>query len=314
MSEIKRGDVYYLRQDWSYGHEIAVGRPCVIVSSDFGNESETPITQVLMMTTTPRANSVTVEVHSTKKLSWVLCNQINSVDRTRLGDFMCHLTDEEMDQIDNTLAYTLGLELRDDSDNIHYEEEIRNLENEIRELEYQLEAKETTDLNLSLKVERDLYKKLYETALDKLVGKMMVPVVEPAPVPEEKVDLNNCDLKDLLRMGMSSSVARMVIAARPFKKIEELQQVPGVTRVAYELFRTRITVGEIPVVAVEGKVNVNTDSWQDIVLKWSISPGTAKEIVAYRNKNGRYNCPEDLLNLSRFGNGSLRKYRDVMEF
>ena len=71
MSEIKRGDVYYLRQDWSFGHEISVGRPCVIVSSDFGNESETPITQVLMMTTTPRTNSVTVGVHSTKKPSWV---------------------------------------------------------------------------------------------------------------------------------------------------------------------------------------------------------------------------------------------------
>ena len=59
---------------------------------------------------------------------------------------------------------------------------------------------------------------------------------------------------------------------------------------------------------------MNTAGWEEISERLGLSAQTAKCIVWYREKNGDFTCPEDLLNVARFGNGSLKKCRDKLEF
>lgn len=50
-----------------------------------------------------------VRIESVGRRSTALCEQITSVDVTRLGDYKGHLTDEEMEQVDLALMQSLGI-------------------------------------------------------------------------------------------------------------------------------------------------------------------------------------------------------------
>lgn len=148
----KRGEVYYIRYDYSVGSEMSVGRPAIVVSNDEGNETSTTY-NVLFTTTTPKSLSVCAELNSTKKKSWALCNQIHTVDIMRFGDKMCTLTAAEMSRVDEAMALALGLKLGGSDD----DEEVRELEEAL------LKAMDTAH---EYEVEAYYYKKLYEKALN----------------------------------------------------------------------------------------------------------------------------------------------------
>jgi DNA uptake protein ComE-like DNA-binding protein len=46
--------------------------------------------------------------------------------------------------------------------------------------------------------------------------------------PGEPVDLNSATLEDLVRTGLRESLADEVIKRRPFRSIEQLDDVPGI--------------------------------------------------------------------------------------
>jgi competence protein ComEA len=46
--------------------------------------------------------------------------------------------------------------------------------------------------------------------------------------PEEPVDLNSASLEELVRTGLRESLADEVIKRRPFRSIEQLDDVPGI--------------------------------------------------------------------------------------
>ena len=109
---MKRGEVYFLRYDHSVGVEMAVGRPVVIVSAD---ESRIGVANVVYMTTSPREHNhsvqLTSKINGQPRLrdSWVICNQIHTIDKSRLENPQYTVSDEEMAQIDNELKRVLGL-------------------------------------------------------------------------------------------------------------------------------------------------------------------------------------------------------------
>lgn len=114
MSErtINRGEVYYItsRPD-TVGSEQKSGRPAVIVSNNDGND-HAPIVTVCYLTLqekTPLPTHVLIErgqcVNST-----ILCEQVTTVSKDRLGDYMCYLPDDIMDKVDDALIVALGLD------------------------------------------------------------------------------------------------------------------------------------------------------------------------------------------------------------
>lgn len=109
---MKRGEVYFLRYDHSVGVEMGIGRPVVIISSD---ENRTGVVNVLYMTTSPREHfysvQLTSDINGQPRLrdSWVICNQIHTIDKSRLENPQYTVSDEEMAKIDKELVSVLGL-------------------------------------------------------------------------------------------------------------------------------------------------------------------------------------------------------------
>ena len=119
MPEFKRGEIYYVAPSYSEtGSEMWSGRPAVIVSNDQNNRFSSTV-EVCYMTTRPKSDLPThVVVHATGKQSTVLCEQISSVDKSRLGDGGSVCSAKEMALIDEALRISLGLPAFEQADSV----------------------------------------------------------------------------------------------------------------------------------------------------------------------------------------------------
>lgn len=58
------------------------------------------------------------------------------------------------------------------------------------------------------------------------------------------------------------------------------------------------------------KVNINTASLEELQTLTGIGESKAKSIIEYREENGNYNSPEDILNVSGIGESLYEKIKD----
>lgn len=152
---LKRGEVYYVfKQDVSaVGSEQDAGRPAVIVSNNVGNVHSS-IVEVVFLTTKPKTDLPThVSLRSTPKASIALCEQIMTLDTCKLGDYMCTLSNAEMSQIDIALAISLGLQ---------------NAQPKTPSNTASSTPVPSTEFQ-TIRIERDMYKKLYNDLIEKLL-------------------------------------------------------------------------------------------------------------------------------------------------
>ena len=106
---INRGDVFYVNRSETIGSEQRSGRPAIIVSNPECNE-HSPVVEVVYLTCQYKKPMPThVRIESIGRRSTALCEQITSVDVSRLGDYKGHLTDGEMEQVDMALMKSLGI-------------------------------------------------------------------------------------------------------------------------------------------------------------------------------------------------------------
>ena len=106
---MRRGDIYYIQRRDTVGCEIAKARPAVIVSSDNLNTHWTTVT-VVYLTTAPRQEfSTHVQINSTGRPSTALCENIDNVDKSLVGNYCGRCTSTEMEAIDAALLCSLGL-------------------------------------------------------------------------------------------------------------------------------------------------------------------------------------------------------------
>jgi competence protein ComEA len=66
--------------------------------------------------------------------------------------------------------------------------------------------------------------------------------------------------------------------------------------------------------AVEGKLNINTATAEQIDLLPGMSPKKAAAVVEYRTKNGKFKTPEDLMKVPGIKQKKLDKIRDYIVF
>lgn len=108
---IERGEIYYIYPSGvETGCEQVAGRPAIIVSNNRCNEYSSVIEAVFLTTKEKTQLSTHVRITSSMKPSIALCEQINSISKTRLGDLMGKCSDEEMQLIDKALCESLGIE------------------------------------------------------------------------------------------------------------------------------------------------------------------------------------------------------------
>lgn len=103
--DIKRGDIWYIDYEKSNGSEQHGLRPAIIVSNDIGN-NHSPVVEVVWLTT---ANKKPLPTHVKIGYSTALCEQIHTVDKTRLVDFKRVCTEKEMMLINRAMMISLGI-------------------------------------------------------------------------------------------------------------------------------------------------------------------------------------------------------------
>lgn len=148
--EIYRGDIFYITQGSYVGSEQKSGRPGIIVSNDLANKHSPNVEVVFLTSQEKKALPTHVEVIA-RVPSTALCENIQTVSKERLSDFIRSCTTSEMKAIDKALLHSLGIEAPAAVGGGGTQE---------------IEVLKTVS---EAEVERNLYKALYEQLLDKVM-------------------------------------------------------------------------------------------------------------------------------------------------
>ena len=345
----ERGEMYDVLIGSDLPGELTSHRPGIIVSADIGNRSSPTV--VLILTTTTTTTNRRIGVNHLFTINGIdncaLANQFMVVNKNRLKRFYGKLSDSDMREIDKCIEKALDLGHIDDAPVKEKEKEIAvlNLKMEeerkkIAELNAKIAAHE--DECTSLKVEIEMWKRLYEKALDqvcsmKLSGDVArrtegkIPVVTMSPKVEEPekeksslVDINSASFGELKSCGFTDSVILQIIQKRPHEKVEDLQNLNGLTSMGYQILSKKVCC-VVPQKEVERvvlpkeqpsakKVNVNEmGSAQQLKNLTGMSLRCAGALVAHRKKNGDFKSLEELTSVDGFGKTAMNRYGHLLE-
>ena len=108
---MKRGEIYFISSNFKEeGSEQRADRPAVIVSNDKNNE-HSEVVEIVYMTTRPKTDLPThVFTRSALSPSTILCEQIHSISKHRVGTLIGKLTEGELQALNNALMISLDLD------------------------------------------------------------------------------------------------------------------------------------------------------------------------------------------------------------
>lgn len=167
MSEIKRGEIYYVESYYSVGSEQRAGRPAIIVSNNRNNECSSTV-EVVYMTTQPKHDMPThVTVHSTGRESIALCEQVHTVDVQRIGNYCGTCTEQEMQSIDIALLVSLGLDLSAGTAEKVVEVPVEVVKEVVKEVPLPVDESKYTAVKAQLEIVQAMYADLLKRAIGK---------------------------------------------------------------------------------------------------------------------------------------------------
>lgn len=109
---IRRGDVYYADLSPVVGSEQGGVRPVVVVQNDKGNRySKTIIVAPISkkMSKPPIPTHVIFSDDSLSYVSMILCEQLRTIDKKRLGQWICTLDDKTLEKINQAIRVSLSI-------------------------------------------------------------------------------------------------------------------------------------------------------------------------------------------------------------
>lgn len=116
--EIQRGDIYHAERNPILGSEQRGYRPVLIIQNNLGNQ-HSPTVIVAAITSRPKTKLPThVPIYGIKGLekdSFVLLEQIRTLDKGRLDDYVGRLNREQMEKVDKALRTSTGIKRLDKS-------------------------------------------------------------------------------------------------------------------------------------------------------------------------------------------------------
>jgi mRNA interferase MazF len=111
----RRGEIYFAQLDTVLGSEQGGRRPVLVIQNDVNNEFS-PVTIIASITSAParRANPVDVLIEQPgtsglRPLSRILLNQLKTVDKRRLEEYVGQLSAADMKRVDRALSISIGL-------------------------------------------------------------------------------------------------------------------------------------------------------------------------------------------------------------
>ena len=115
---IKRGDIYYADLNPVIGSEQGGKRPVLIISNDVGNKhSPTVIVAAITSRVHTKAklptHTAVKDLEGLSKDSIILLEQIRTIDKKRLQEYVGTLDSEHIRTADKALSVSLGLDKKD---------------------------------------------------------------------------------------------------------------------------------------------------------------------------------------------------------
>lgn len=164
MNEVKRGDIYYIVNNFQEeGSEQRAGRPAVVVSNDKGNQHSNVI-EVVYLTTQPKTDLPThIDIKSANRPSIALCEQISSVSKDRLGNYIGTCTKYELEMLNAGMMISLGIDIPIQKVIVQPQEK---KEEPIKAMPQEKPSEEL----IKAIAERDMFERLYREMLEKLIG------------------------------------------------------------------------------------------------------------------------------------------------
>lgn len=163
---MKRGEIYFISSTYKEeGSEQRADRPAVIVSNNKCNE-HSEVVEIVYMTTRPKADLPThVFTRSALVPSTILCEQIHSISKSRVGALIGNLTEGELQSLNSALMISLGLGFTPT------DEELEEIKKKLKETKPMVIPE--TDQSAALikaETERDIYRDLYHDLLKHMKG------------------------------------------------------------------------------------------------------------------------------------------------
>lgn len=106
---MNRGDVYWVNLDPTTGSEINKLRPCVLVGATPINQARRTVVVVPLSTSATARPPLTISVSCLGKQVTAVCDQIRTVDKSRLKNVAGNLTDKDLNALDDGLRQVLCL-------------------------------------------------------------------------------------------------------------------------------------------------------------------------------------------------------------
>lgn len=192
--ECYRGEIWFVLKNGHDGTGTESGKPALVVSSDVNNHFLNYVSIVWLTKQTQNPQETHVEVQCKGSSAIALCENITTVSKDRLVDFVRKCTDEEMAAIDEALRYSLSLPNEKErafdcpadcegAENNLVKRKLAEAEKYLEEANKRIEALEgsieyqnqllqanSSDMAIRITAERDLYKSLYEKILERVIG------------------------------------------------------------------------------------------------------------------------------------------------
>lgn len=112
VNMIKRGDIYYADLGNRYLCEQGGIRPVVILQNDKGN-AHSPTTIVAPITSKMKNKKMMpthlmIRYRNLYTNSIILFEQIRTIDKSRLGQYICHMRNEDIEKLDSMIMVSIG--------------------------------------------------------------------------------------------------------------------------------------------------------------------------------------------------------------
>ena len=112
---VKRGDIYYADLSPIIGSEQGGIRPVLLIQNDVGNRHSPTIICAAITSRMNKAKLPThIEISSGRyhlvKDSVILLEQIRTIDKQRLREYVCHVDSRMMGKVNHAIQISLGLD------------------------------------------------------------------------------------------------------------------------------------------------------------------------------------------------------------
>ncbi|WNE40998.1 MAG: Endoribonuclease EndoA [Mycoplasmataceae bacterium] len=107
---IKRGEIYWVKLDPTFGSEINKVRPCLVISNNRQNEFSPLVIVIPITSDLDKIYPFELMVELGSGKGKILTDQVRSLDKERLGNKISELDEETMTQISEKMKRVMALE------------------------------------------------------------------------------------------------------------------------------------------------------------------------------------------------------------